>query len=420
MQSLLPDLETVTPVPDVRPSKADRHGPASTSLPRARLPRLAAFATLTILSALAILIWSEAMLRARVTVPIGDLPGRFLQNRGYYSYEPGSRFTWTNEDGLQVPIRIDEKGFRNPPGTLPDCEAILLGDSYAAGLNTPEPATLAGCLRRKGLRVYDAGVDMFSNGEALQALADLLRGSRPRLVILALYLGNDFRDNLFVRIPKPPSTGIVGRLKAAYFALAARSLLLRGFHTHIYLGLLRGKASDTMASFALSEMISYRHNYPRAMETAVARTDSILGAFAAEATRRDIRLVVMGIPSKAMVLRSFKEVALFETDARSREFALETVRGGYSFDKPDSLAQALAARHALPYLPLLPLFRNRFDAQPYYKIDTHWRAVGESLAADALWEFLKENASGNPWPGKTDALRKDLPPKGGAQLHAPL
>src|SRR5690606_9042816 len=178
----------------------------------------------------------------------------------------------------------------------------------------------------------------------------LLIKSKPEIVILAFYQGNDFRDNLFVRPPKPNAQTSGGSLRKTYFSIAANSLLLQFLHTHLYLGILKGKASDPMASYTLSEILAYRNQPSPAMQEAIVKTDSILGEFATLARERDFRFKVLGIPSKSAVLRSFKEIALYEKDNRSRSFALQTIRKGYSFDRPDSLIHALCYKHGVSYL----------------------------------------------------------------------
>ena len=145
-----------------------------------------------------------------------------------------------------------------------------------------------------------------------------------------------------------------------------------------------------MASFTLSEMSFYRNNYSPAMHDAVQKTDSIFGEFLSESKNHNFRLLILDIPSKVAVLRSFKETALYEIDTRSRDYALETIRQGYAFEKPDSIVQSLSEKHHIHYISLLSTFRKKTELSPFYRIDTHWRTVGEKIAADTLIKAFKQ------------------------------
>jgi hypothetical protein len=84
------------------------------------------------------------------------------------------------------------------------------------------------------------------------------------------------------------------------------------------------------------------------------------------------------------VYQAFHEISNFFLDPNSRDYALETIRAGFSFDRPDRVARALAEKNGLEYLSLLPLFRNNAHRKIYYQIDVHWTALGQELAADYL------------------------------------
>jgi hypothetical protein len=138
-----------------------------------------------------------------------------------------------------------------------------------------------------------------------------------------------------------------------------------------------------MGSWALSEMVMVRNADPRA-EVAVIKTKAALGKIAALVAGRGGRLLVLGIPSKAQVLRSFKEISAFADDPRAREFAAETFRGQFSWDRPDRILSDLCGDLDIPYVSLLERFRSAAEEQPYFDLDPHWRDAGQRIAADVL------------------------------------
>lgn len=117
-----------------------------------------------------IIFFTETILGVNNGPSPGDLLTYFVNTPTYYCYRPNFQYVWVNEDGNKISIATDENGFRNPPDYLKAAEVIVLGDSYIAGVNTVQDSTLVGLLRIAGVKTYNAGVDMFSSGQALQVL----------------------------------------------------------------------------------------------------------------------------------------------------------------------------------------------------------------------------------------------------------
>jgi hypothetical protein len=159
------------------------------------------------------------------------------------------------------------------------------------------------------------------------------------------------------------------------------------FYDHFFLGWLEGMAEDPMGSYALSEMLMLREEDPRA-KVAVIKTKAALGEIRDLVAGRGGRLLILGIPSKAQVLRSFKEITEFPNDPHAWEFAAETIRGQFSWDRPDQILDSLCRALAIPYVSLLEPFRSASQLQLYLDLDTHWRDVGQRLAADLLASAL--------------------------------
>ncbi len=316
----------------------------------------------------------------------------YVARNGYYVYPPRRTFRFVNELGERVVVATDENGLRNPVASLAGSEVLLLGDSFVMAVNTPEEQTLAGRLRAAGLAVYNAGMDGFSTAEALRLLGDLVARPRvaPRCVVLGFYLGNDFRDNGLAAAPGSASGLAAGGWPGAVRRLVRRSRVLDLLYTRLYVGVFLGRGRDPMASYPLAEMLSWQQPPGPAMQRAVTRTDDLFRGLATLAARQRLRLLVLGIPSKAQVHRSFHEVSGFGSDPRARQTALQVIRSGYSFDRPDAVAAELARRNGLGYLSLLSPFRRAADRPLYYQIDPHWTPEGQRLAAGLLLEWLRQ------------------------------
>jgi hypothetical protein len=119
---------------------------------------------------------------------------------GYYNRE-GDAWVSINRDGLRGPDRPHTK----PADTF---RVAMLGDSYTEAIQVPYDQTfsavaereLARCPALEGKRVeaLDFGVDGYGTAQELVTLRDRALAYSPDAVVLAIFLGNDIRNNSVV------------------------------------------------------------------------------------------------------------------------------------------------------------------------------------------------------------------------------
>lgn len=343
---------------------------------------------------LIIVIFSISELCLRIFLNSKKTPESFkyVQKIGYYNYPPMSKLVFYNEEGKKIIIETDEFGLRNTPGMLSTSEIIILGDSFISTTNTSQDQTFVEHLRNYGYKVYNAGMDGFSTFNEYYLLLDLLKIAKPKIVILTFYLGNDFRDNYFGSfISLNSSIDIKTTFKLKSFALSIldKSATLKFIYVHIYQGLIKGYSKNPMASYGLSEMISYYNKTDPAFEIAINKTQEVLNQFNALSKEKGFTFIILGLPSKAQVTQSFREIGDFFRENRSYDFSLNTIENGYSFDQPDIVLRNLSEKSEIKYFSILPLFRQNPREKLYYCVDVHWTNTGQKLAAD----FLQFNLS---------------------------
>jgi hypothetical protein len=361
---------------------------------------------LVLMSVAAALAAVEAYLRIQAPpspgAPLGS-DARMTTIDGAIAYEPGSSFTYTNEARERIEVAIDSRGFRNPgdedlaPGT-----AVLLGDSFVAAVNTREPDTVAGNLRKAGVRVVNAGVD----GTGTITHTDIFEHRFKHdglVVILLFYLGNDFRDNYWTSpIPIVMTSAQQRRARLSeFFDRCAWSRLCVSARDRL---VVSPYAIDPMGSYALSELQMIGPSSPgqvRALDT----TRAALTRLSEVVRERQGRLLVVGIPSKAQMLRSFREVSAFDRDPEAEPAAKALIGSGYSWEQPDRFLAAACRQLAVEYLSLMGPFRERNKADElYYRFDVHWNSTGQRVAADEIVSALaRGNAVAAIAPGAGEA-----------------
>lgn len=116
---------------------------------------------------------------------------------GYYSRE-GASWMHINSDGFRGP----NVSKRKPPGTI---RIAFVGDSYTEAMQVPykdtfasvAARTLAQCplLHGKHVQALDFGVDGYGTAQELVTLRKQVWPFHPDIVVLAVFLGNDIRNN---------------------------------------------------------------------------------------------------------------------------------------------------------------------------------------------------------------------------------
>jgi hypothetical protein len=127
-----------------------------------------------------------------------------------WGLNPGAH-GWYRREGVAY-IRINRDGFRGrdypkakPPGVI---RVAVLGDSYVEAIQVPEDKTftavigriLADCpaLKDKRIEAINFGVDGYGTAQELVALQRKVWAYSPDIVVLAVFLGNDVRNNSVV------------------------------------------------------------------------------------------------------------------------------------------------------------------------------------------------------------------------------
>jgi hypothetical protein len=128
------------------------------------------------------------------------------QYRGW-ALNPGSH-GWYRREGVAY-VRINRDGFRGPdypkhkaPGVF---RIAVLGDSYVEAIQVPENKTFTAVIGRaldhcpvlKGRRIesMNFGVDGYGTAQELITLRTKVWQYSPDIVLLAIFLGNDLRNN---------------------------------------------------------------------------------------------------------------------------------------------------------------------------------------------------------------------------------
>ena len=127
-----------------------------------------------------------------------------------WGLNPGAHGRYTREGGAY--LRINQDGFRGPDYPRPKPAGVVrvavLGDSYVEAMQVAEDKTFTAVIGRslatspalRGRRVeaLNFGVDGYGTAQELITLQRKVWAYQPDIVVLAIFLGNDIRNNSVV------------------------------------------------------------------------------------------------------------------------------------------------------------------------------------------------------------------------------
>ncbi len=364
--------------------------------------------------------------------------------------------TLTRALGLAAPAEPTGNFWRTDPQTgwslhdkPPDTfRILLLGDSYVEGLRVPLERTFgkvleaelnAGAPAGQRYEVVNAGVSGWGTDQQLLWLRNEGVKYQPDLVLLSFFPGNDFQnvsealevanmgrvqkpffqrtaEGLALRYhpfdpataPQPdqpdsandPTEGAVDRLAGVRSWLAGHSALYR-FTANVLdeaapglaLPLARWgliDAPQTMATAAVGPdyvPVAYGiYHQPLAAEwtEAIALAGDLVQVMQKETAALGSRLALVSVPAPEQVYpERWQRIVQRYTPMQA---------GRWDLEQPGRAAQQAAEQAGVPFLDLLPIFRQAAAASSeplHLRVDGHWTPAGERLAGEATADFLR-------------------------------
>jgi len=345
----------------------------------------------------------EIVLRARgVVVRDGYPDGLFVTDgAGGYRIAPGFEGRHVT-DHYAVTIRTNAAGLRDDPlrPRAPGTRRVLaLGDSFGFGHGVEAAQAYPARLEERlpGTEVVNAAVPGYGTLDALALLEAEVDRLAPDMVLLAVYVGNDFRDNARDRFGRlvarsgvlvtahPGEPGWWTSLKAA-----------AGAHSRALLFVLKRIRALTLdaedvrrilcedlrwgAGFGIAML---ERTYSEAADHAFGITVHALERTAALCRERGLGLLVALLPGPLQ----YHDGVWAEAVARC---GLDP--GRYERDRPNRRLAAWGRRAGVEVVDLLPAFREACAADPDLRpfLDVHFDARGHALAAGVLAQALSD------------------------------
>jgi len=367
-----------------------------------------------LLGSLAGVLLAEAGLRAREALvgvsarPMDDRLPLFIPNphdTGSYRLRPNVRFdvpvgrrrVTLRTNSLGMPWR--EVSLEAPPGRR---RLAFLGDSFAMGCWAPDAergfvGVVDARLDRERFEVLNFGVGGYGPEDYALLLDEEVLRFRPSWVVVALFMGNDFRDAYLglakdrlvdgtvelredvIRTRVPPEhwrhSGPVSRPAAggsAWRRALSHSALFRASAPWLR---LENLALEFVPSPQFTQYSFWsRVPVPPVAQAARASALSALERMNATAAAANARLALVAIPTWEQV------------------HAVAPAGADFDVGLPQVFVQGFARDRGIPYLDLLPVLRDhvaRHNERLYVPGDTHWNETGHAVAGEAVARWFR-------------------------------
>lgn len=311
-----------------------------------------------------------------------------------------------------VHMMTDAHGFRNSLPEKARYGIVALGDSFtkASGVASPWPQKLA---EYTGSDVLNLGEVGLGPQDELKVLQQYGLKKQPHWVIMAYFEGNDLYDAASYEQANPFIVLRFGRYIFDRSVDALHEMRSGGgsaadtsnYLYPITIPINHQDLEMTFFSYYISwlsvnrEAIASSQNYRLATET-------ILQVRKLSETA-ETRFLLVYVPSKEHVYlpylndadiraRIFTDVPTIELDkAGFLQFTSEVATPESTDQHMDDQANLLAdfaAENHIRFLDLTPVFQEEAGtgAELYYPFDTHWNQLGHDLAAETIYNYIKE------------------------------
>jgi hypothetical protein len=324
-----------------------------------------------------------------------------------WGWIPSNSGTIQHADYTAQRIEVNADGFRDDdfaPEDRASPRILVIGDSFVANVGVPSDDVFSEQLeaRLPGVRVMNLGVSGYGMVQEALLLPRILDRYRADLILLQIYVRNDFSDNVRSRWPEDtgwltrPSAELDGdgalRIAPAPPAAPERRPQRSSVHLDHFLRrsvwrvrfwLMPEADPDAALRYTPPELALCRRDPSDETRRQYEIAGALMQRVAALAAER-------GVPLGFVVAPSIVQV---DSQLRQRvvdEFQVQLDR--CDFERPQQVLRAVADRGGYALLDLLPVLQARHDAErPLYReLEQHWTPEANRVVAEAYREFIAQ------------------------------
>lgn len=308
---------------------------------------------------------------------------------------------------LRQEIQTNSLGFNDrdhdvakPTGTV---RIAVLGDSMVEGVHVPAERRFSSMIEERlnraapsGTRyeVLNFGITSHGTLENILYFDSYARRFDPDLVINAVTVDNDILEDAHSTRPIPDIEPD-GRPKSVETTMRER---VRSLARNSRLAVLVWNRMQSIRQRAAAAPVRGSDGIPFEREVYLATSTPFWDAawHREEDIVASLNKTIFNSGSRLLMI-SLAEGFRTHPDLLAALGPAYAVPGRFDFDGPERRLAEITASKDIPYLALLPAFRERArrdpDARTVFSCDGHWNETGHAWAAEVLADYLREHAT---------------------------
>ncbi len=341
----------------------------------------------------------------RITFPqISDHDTMFQYEANIgWEFIPDKKVKIVYDDGINHYMNTNKDGFRDTPfeEKKGDAKIMVLGDSFVSNISVEDTEVFTQVMEDQltNTSVYNLGVNGYGQVQEYMLLEKWLPKIQPNLVVVMIYLRNDFTDNMgdFPWLyPRPTVTFNEGGDADTSMQISPPSLanyetkkeLPFYYKSHLFLFVKRRidnikakMAKDKDASYTPHEVRTCRVPLSEDAEAMYETMQKLIVEINTYGQRNQTPIVFALAPSMFQVEDAlWSEVTEYDTTIRLEK------------DLPNKTLLAFAKANNLEMIDVMPALQEEHHkgTKMYNPIEQHWTVEGNKVVANVLSKYLKQ------------------------------
>lgn len=320
-----------------------------------------------------------------------------------WSFIPNKSDRVTFYDEADHEVSINEIGFRDSTYEHDSKSKVLvIGDSFVSNLSVPDNAVFTEVLESKydSTLIINAGVNGYGQVQELLLLETLIPKIDPDLIILQIYLRNDFVDNLDGKwtYPRPRLEEsedleyVIVLPSAEDFKQAERKKeksLIKELHLYALIRKFYHQVKHTIfpsekQSRLLPPELSYCNPNNERFEEELQAIEYLIDRLDQLSKNKDTEILYTVAPSIYQVEDNLWNQ--FTEQYTSEDVTLDRTYGS------DRLLSIIGQKNIKSYDLFPALHQSSLRGKsPYFPKEQHWNSQGNRVVADSLHAYLSRN-----------------------------
>lgn len=315
-----------------------------------------------------------------------------------WEFIPNKKGTIVYEGGINLTVQVNEEGYRDTSfqNKKGDTKIMVLGDSFVSNISVEDNEVFTQVMENQleETSVYNLGVNGYGQVQEYLVLKEWYPKLQPNLIMVMIYLRNDFTDNmgkypwLYPRptvvfdtdVPVqiiPPSTEFEAKKKLPFYYKSHLYRFVKKSLSNIKSKTVKGDD----ASYTPPEIVTCRYPMTEESKELFDTMERMILEMHQYGKDTNTPVIFALAPSMVQV----------EDDLWSKVKGYDTSIG-LQRDLPNATLLAFAKANHINMIDLMPALKkaDQNGVKMYNSQEQHWTVAGNKVVGDVLSEYIQE------------------------------